>query len=87
MTTAVLAAGGMVTPPDDVTQPVLHIVGIFLWFVAALLVAAAMYGGYEFAESFREAQSLTQAKGRMLVVATAAILTGSAAAVGGWLLI
>ncbi|MGN2642256.1 hypothetical protein ACTD5D_40035 [Nocardia takedensis] len=79
-------AQGMVMPPGKVTYPFLTLLGYFLWFVALILVVAAMWAAVEFAAAFLQGQGIDRASTRLLVVMGCAILASTASAWGALLL-
>lgn len=88
MTTTILAAGGGIVMPDDaVVQQLARLLGVFLWFVAAGLIAAAMRAGVEIAAQFENGNLTGPGVVRLIVIAAVAILTASATGWAGWLLI
>ena len=86
MTPTVLAQA-LIVPPPSVTTPVLTLLGYFLFFVGVLLAATGITAGVAFGAAFRRGGELTVGHVRIGLVAFAAILTGTAAAWGGWLLV
>ncbi|WP_433574123.1 hypothetical protein [Nocardia brasiliensis] len=82
-----LAGHAMVVPPSTVTEPIQTLLGYFLWLVTAVLVGAGIWAGVEFAAAFRTGEPLDRAGQRYLLVAVCAIVTASASAWAGVLLI
>lgn len=79
--------GGIIMPPDSVTGPILHLLGVLLWFVAAALIYGGYLAGVEIAASRRHGAGTGPGEIRLLCIVIGAIATSSAAAYGGWLLI
>ncbi|NKS56579.1 hypothetical protein GS504_03455 [Rhodococcus hoagii] len=88
MSTTILAAGGgIVMPDDDVLRGLLRLLGVFMWFITAGLIAAAIRAGVEIAAQFDEGNRTGPGVRRLVVIAVAAILLSSATTWAGWLLI
>ena len=85
--TPTLLAEALIVPPPSVTTPVLTLLGYFLFFVGVILTATTIGAGVAFGAAFRRGGELTIGHVRLVLVAFAAILTGTAAAWGGWLLV
>lgn len=88
MTISVLAAGGGIKMPgEDVLRPLGQMLGVFLWFVAAGLILAAMRAGVEVAHRFDDGEVTGPGIRRLIAIALGAIVTASAISWAGWLLI
>jgi len=87
MVTATLAAGGIVMPPESVIKPLASLLGVFMWFVTAALIAAGYLAGVEIAAKYKEGEGLGPGSARLIAIVVGAIATSTATAWGGWLLI
>ncbi|MGW4718837.1 MULTISPECIES: hypothetical protein [Nocardia] len=76
----------MVTPPAEVTGPLLSLLGHVLWLVLAACIAGGIWAGVEFARDYESGKSLKQASTRVITVALCALVAGSASAWGAVLL-
>lgn len=74
-------------PGEEVLRPLGQMLGIFLWFVAAGLILAAMRAGVEVAHRFDDGEVTGPGIRRLILTALGAIAVASAISWAGWLLI
>ncbi|MET8427824.1 hypothetical protein [Nocardia sp. NPDC004860] len=82
-----MLAADIQMPPAEVTGPLTSLLGMFLWFVFAALIASAMWSGVMFARLYTSGAGLDRASTNFLVVCVCSLLAASASAWGGFLLL